>query len=150
MKSFIVALFVLFLAVVNAASIPEDITSDVDSEAKADKVYFVVSTLPSGQRLLNLFEGNTYAGAIKEGLNEGDDITCYDPNGNVVDNCDILDDEENEDGSRLRARQLGAAWRLLRRFGRFIKRWGQRAWVSLLIPSIYFELYQSPFCSSIS
>lgn len=132
MKSILTALFLLIVAVVNAASIPGNSTGfDLDIGDKGNKVFYILSTLPDGQRLINIFEGSSYAGAIKEGLNEGDDITCYDPYGNALSDCDELGDEDEKDGSPLQPRQLGAAARLLRRFGGFISRWGKRAWVSL-------------------
>ncbi len=141
MKVLILAIFAFVLALANAALVrrsAEDDFSLLAREVDKSNAHMVFGTLPDGRRRVSLYEDGQFLGAIEEGPGGGDNATAYDAYGQVMEIDD--DDDENdsedadeEDGEKVHKLYPRQRLTIIRRLWRFIRRYGQKAWVSHIL-----------------
>ncbi len=132
MKGFILAIFALVVALVNAAVVrkSDDDFSLLTREIAESNTHMVLGTLPDGRRRIALYDNEEYLGAIEEGPGGEFEAIVYDPYGNVVDVDEEVDEEVDGEDNKLKARQAALINQLVRRLARFISTFGPKAWVS--------------------
>ena len=125
MKFFSTLFFFSFLALAYSVAISKpDIDVEyevVKREIEASDAKFVPAQLPDGKNSIAVYEGDIFEGTITEG--EDGDIIVKDAYGNIIDI-----DDDSEEGT-LEKRII---WVVIRVFATFIRRFGPRAWVSVL------------------
>lgn len=120
MKLFSSLFFLCLFALAYCAAVPSpqdefDMAKREATDAFPD-ARFIPSVLPDGKKSIAVYDGDVLEGTIVEGEN-GEPIV-YDAYGNVVDL-----DNESEDGDEDNDLQKRSKWKILLKFGKFIKKY---------------------------